>query len=114
MRQAIKAEKAGDWADLVKGDKLNAWTSAKLRVCFCEVEQEEEERNSMVQHISQKSTDFLRRIIVPVEGQGGVTLSYVCPHCHRYPLEEAVQLVVRCVWRPVRLGEPEWRLGHTG
>ena len=30
-----------------------------------------------------KSTDFLRRIIVPVEGQGGVTLSYVCPHCHR-------------------------------
>ena len=28
--------------------------------------------------------------------------------------EEAVQLVVRCVRRPVRLEEAEQRLGHTG
>ena len=32
MRQAVKAVKAGDRSDLVKSDKLNAWTSAKLRV----------------------------------------------------------------------------------
>ena len=34
--------------------------------------------------------DSLRRIIVPVEGQGGVTLSYLCPHCHRLPLEDNI------------------------
>ena len=31
--------------------------------------------------------DFLRRIIEPVEGQGGVTLSYVSPRCPQYPRE---------------------------
>ena len=40
-----------------------------------------------MQDILRKSTDFLRRIIVPVEGLGGVTLSYVCSHCLRVPLE---------------------------
>ena len=41
MRQAFKAEKSGDRSDLLNYDKLNAWTSAKLRDCFGEVEQEE-------------------------------------------------------------------------
>ena len=40
--------------------------------------------------ILHKSTDFLRQITVIVEGQGAVILSYVCPHCHRYPLEDYV------------------------
>ena len=35
-----------------------------------------------------KSTDFVKRIIVLVGGQGVVTLSHVCPHCHRFPLED--------------------------
>ena len=30
---------------------------------------------------------FLRRVISPVVGMGGVTLSYVCPHCNSFPLE---------------------------
>ena len=47
----------------------------------------------MVQQILQKSTDFLRRVIVPDEGQGGVTLSYVCPDVHQYPLEDYI-----CFW----------------
>ena len=29
-----------------------------------------------------RSIDFLRRIIAPVGGQGGVTMSYLCPHCN--------------------------------
>ena len=37
-----------------------------------------------------KSTDFLRRVIAPVGGMGGVTLSYNCPHCHRFPLEDYI------------------------
>ena len=53
-------------------------TSAKLQERFSEVKQEDDERKSLVQQLLQRSTDFLRRIIVPVEGQGGVTLSYAC------------------------------------
>ena len=55
----------------MKSDRPNAWTSAKLRECHNEVEQEDEERKSIVQQILQKSTDFLGRILVPVEGRGG-------------------------------------------
>ena len=36
------------------------------------------------------STDHLRRIIAPVGGQGGVTVSFLCPHCNSFPLEDYV------------------------
>ena len=35
-------------------------------------------------------TDFLRRIIAPVDGMGGVTLSCVCPHCNSFALEDYI------------------------
>ena len=66
-------------------------------------------RLGIVQEILRKSTDFLRRVTAPVGGMGGVTLSYVCPHCNSFPLahcilvgidrEEALQLVVCNLWR---------------
>ena len=90
MRQALKAGSSGDWAEFLKNDNLNAWSSAKLRESDSEVEREDEERKCIVQQILQKSTDFLRRIIVPVEGQGGVTLSYVCLRCHQCPLGDNI------------------------
>ena len=40
-----------------------------------------------MQEIRRKSTDFLRRVIAPVGGMGGVTLSYICPHCNSFPWE---------------------------
>ena len=40
---------------------------------------------SIVQEIMKRSTDHLRRIIAPEGGQGGVTMSYLCPHCNRFP-----------------------------
>ena len=83
IRQVIKAGIAGDWSELVKSDRLNVWPSAKLQECHIEVTQEDDERKSIERHFLQKSTDFLRRIIVPVVGQGGVTLSCRCLHCHR-------------------------------
>ena len=67
---------------------------------------------SIVQEIMLRSTDYLRRIIAPVGGQGGVTMSYLCPHCNSFPLEDYVwwvsgretyKLVVRNLWREVRL-----------
>ena len=47
-------------------------------------------RLSIAKEISRKSTDFLRRIIAPVDGFGGVTLSYVCPHCNCFPLDDHI------------------------
>ena len=68
IRQASKAGKAGDWSELPESDRLNAWTSAKLQECSNEVKQDDDERKKIVQQILQKGTDFVRRIIVSVEG----------------------------------------------
>ena len=67
---------------------------------------------AFVRRTVQKSTHFLRRLIAPVQGQGGVTLSCVCPHRHRFPIEDyilrvstwhaSVLLAVRGVRRPVQ------------
>ena len=45
---------------------------------------------STVQEIMVRSADYLRRIIAPAGGQGGVTMSYLCPHCDSFPLEDYV------------------------
>ena len=67
---------------------------------------------SVVLEIMIRSTDYLRRIIAPVGGQGGVTMSYLCPNCNSFPLEDYVwwglweedhKVVVRNLWRKVRL-----------
>ena len=91
VRRAMKAGGENDWSELLKSNDLNAWTRVKIQECFHEVRLEDDQRKSMVQQILQKSTDFLWRIIAPVGGQGGVTLSYVYPHCHRFPIED-------CIW----------------
>ena len=92
---------------------------------YNEVEQEDEDRQSIAQDILGKSTDFLKRIIVPVESQGGVTLSYGMPSFATdsrlkitfadlfWTREEAMQLVVCGLRRPVRLEDLEQSLGHT-
>ena len=87
---------------------------AKPKESYHEVRQEDDERKRSVQQILQKSTDFWRRIIVPVEGKGKVTLSYVCPPCHpHFRLKttcggpgKTVQPVVRGVRQPVQLEGP--------
>ena len=37
-----------------------------------------------------RSSDFLRRIIAPVDGMGEVTVSYVCPHCNCFLLDDHI------------------------
>ena len=90
MRQAFKAGKWGDRTHFPKHDKLSGWAGVKVRECYSEVEQIDEDRKSRAQLILQKRTDFLRRIIAPNDGVGGVTMSYVCLHCHRYPLGDYI------------------------
>ena len=74
----------------------------------------EAERLNIVQGIMLKSTDFLRRIIAPAGGQGGVTLSYLCPNCTKFPLEDYMWWVSagkkHCSWWCAICGEKyEWR-----
>ena len=45
---------------------------------------------STVQEIMIRITEYLRRIIAPVGGQGEVTMSYLCPHCNSFPMEDYV------------------------
>ena len=93
VRRAVNAGRADDWSELMKSEELNPWMIAKLKASYGQATQDDDECKSIVQQIMQKSTDFLRRIVVPVEGQGGVALSHVCPDCHRYPLEDYIKWV---------------------
>ena len=72
--------------------------------CF-QARQEVDQCWSIVQPVLQESTGFLRWIIAPVQGQGGVTLSYVCLRCHRFPLEHYIWWVSRKDGRGQELGE---------
>ena len=62
----------------------------RIKEAFDVVAQDEARKVSCVQQIMFKSTDYLRRIISPVGGQGGVTMSYLCPNCNSFPLEDYV------------------------
>ena len=97
MRRACEAVKPGDWNNYLevffKDDRLSMWARVEVRECYNEVELEDEGRISIAQDILGKSTDFLRRLIAPSDGAGGVTLSYVCPHCHCLQLEDYIWCV---------------------
>ena len=83
---------------------LNAWMMAKLQESYHQAKQDCDQRNSIVQQIVQKRTDVSRRIIVPLEGQGGVTLSHVCLHCHQFPRAGYIWWVSTWHWKnPVQL-----------
>ena len=91
MRQAFEAGKSGDWTDFLEHDRLSVWTGVK-------VEQMDEDPKSMAQLILQKTTDFLRIIIAPNDGLGGVTLWYARLHCQRYPLGDYIWKVSSGAW----------------
>ena len=59
--------------------KASEWTFDRIEEAFELVAQHEAEKMSIVQEIMLRSTDHLRRVIAPVGGQGGVTMSYLCP-----------------------------------
>ena len=56
--------------------KSSEWAFDRIKEAFELVAQDEAEKMNIVQEIMLRSTDHLRRIIAPVGGQGGVTMSY--------------------------------------
>ena len=69
-----------------KEGTLCGWTVERLREAYEKVAMDDIGRLSIAQDIFRKNTDFLRRIIAPVDGRGGVLLSYVCPYLQLFPL----------------------------
>ena len=53
--------------------KATEWAFDRIKEAFGKVSQDEARKMSIVQEIMIGSTDYLRRIIVPVGGRGGVT-----------------------------------------
>ena len=64
--------------------RASEWAFDSIKEAFELVAQDEAENMSIVQEIMLRSTDCLRRIIAPVGGQGGVTMSYLCPNCNSF------------------------------
>ena len=74
--------------------KASEWAFDRIKEAFELVAQDETEKMSIVQEIMLRSTDYLRRIIAPVGGQGGVTMSYLCPNCNSLPLRKMMKQVL--------------------
>ena len=70
--------------------KASEWAFDRISGAFEQVAQDEAEKVSIVQGVMLRSTDYLRRSTVPVGGQGGVTMSYLCPHCNSFPSEDYI------------------------
>ena len=77
MRRAYNAGKSSNWEsfkeEFRETCKLSEWTFDRLQEAYDKVALVDVGSLSIAQDISRKSTDFLRRIIAPVDGMG------VCP-----------------------------------
>ena len=93
-RRAYSAKKSGQWESFEeeyrKEGKLFECTFERLQEANDKVAMEDIGRLSIAQEIPRKSTEFLRRIIAPMLGMGGVSLSYVCPHGSCFPLDDYI------------------------
>ena len=66
--------------------KATEWAFDRTKEAFEQVAQDEAGKLSIVEEIMIRSTDYPRRIIAPVGGQGGVTMSYLCPQCNSFTI----------------------------
>ena len=60
-----------DRSELMRNEDLSSWMMAKLKGSDYQARQEDDQRKSIVQQVVPKSTDFLRRIIAPIQEQEG-------------------------------------------
>ena len=70
--------------------KATEWAFDRIKEAFEKVAKEEARKLSTFQEIVIRNTDYLLRIIAPAGEQGGVTMSYFCPHCNSFPREDFV------------------------
>ena len=93
--------------------KASEWAFDRIKEAREQAAQDEAEKVSIAEEAMLRSTDHLRRIIAPVGGQGGVTMSYLCPHCNSFPLEDNVWWVAGRKttkwWRAICGEKYDWR-----
>ena len=68
--------------------KVTEWPFDRIQEAFEQVAKDEARKLSIVQEVMILSTDNLRRIVALAGEQGGVAMSYLCPHCNRFPMED--------------------------
>ena len=94
LRRAYNAKKLCNWESFKKECKKEGKpcgrTIERLQEAYDKVALEDIVRLSIAHDILRKGTDLLRRIIAPGDGMEGVTLSYVCPHCTCFPLDDNI------------------------
>ena len=94
MKQAFFALKGGDGEEYksILRTKVKATERAfhRIKEAFEKVAKDEAGKLRIVQEIKIKCTDYLRRMIAPAEEQGGITMSYLCPHCNSFQMEDYV------------------------
>ena len=92
MRHGFFALKSGEWEDnkntFRNEVKVAEWAFDRIKEALEKVAKDEARKLSTVQEIMIISTDYLRRIIAPAGEQGAVTMSYLCPNCNSFPLED--------------------------
>ena len=92
MKKGFTAVKNGTWEEYQETfkEKLKAseWAFDRIKEAFDLEAKDEVGKISILQEIV--LTDYLRRIIASVGGQGGVTMSSLCPYCNGFPLEDYV------------------------
>ena len=90
MKQIFVALKSGECEIFFSKNqkvKVSEWAFDKVKEAFEQVAKDEAKTLlTIVQEIMIRSTDYLRRIIVPAGEDGCVTMSY----CHSFPLEDYV------------------------
>ena len=99
MKHGFTAVKSGDWEEYNSNFSLyvkaTEWAFDRIKEAFEQVAQDEAGKLSSVQEITIRSTVYLRRIIAPAGGQGGVTMSYLRPNCSSFLLEDYIWWVSR-------------------
>ena len=94
MKQGFIVLTSGDWEEyksmLRVQVKATEWAFDRTKEAFVQVAQDESGKLSIVQEIMIGSTDYLRRILAAVGGQGGVTMSHWCPNCNSFPMEDYI------------------------
>ena len=92
MKQAFLALKGGDWEQhkcfFRNEAKATEWAFDRIQEAFEKVAKDEARKLSTIQEIMIRSTAHLRRIIAPAGEEGGVTMSYLCPHCDSFPMKD--------------------------
>ena len=94
MKNKFSALKIGEWEEykgIVRVEvKPTEWTFDGIKEAFEQVAQDEAEKLRVVHEIMIRSTHCLRRTIARAGGQGGATVSCLCPNCNSFPLDDYI------------------------